>query len=103
MSWTFRNDELGSDAGIDAYHAYFSKSFGQSLPAILRFTYHGLTQRIDPPLEPRHDPDADDPIYGHLHCSTDPPHDKAHMQRLAKLVNDGIHASVAKRHPKAVL
>jgi hypothetical protein len=103
MSWTFRNGTLKSDAALDAYHAYFSERFGESLPAILWFTFHGLTRRIVPPLEPQLDPDSDDPMYGHLHCSTDALRDKEHRERLAKLVNDGVHAGIARRYPKHVL
>ena len=102
LSLTFRDEELHTDAGLDAYHKYFSDSVGEILPAILRFTFYGLTQRINPPLEPRLDPDHEDPKYGHLHCSTNSPRDKGHMQLLAKLVNDGEHASIARRYPKRV-
>ena len=107
MSWTFRDESLQSDTAIDEYRAYFSqlideslKLVGASLPAILRFTFYGLTRCIDPPLEPRHDPDPDDSKYGHLHCSTEAPHDKAHMELLAKLVNDGQFAGIARRYEK---
>jgi len=103
MSWTFRAEALRTTAAIDEYHRYWSERVGESLPAILRFTFYGLTKCIDPPLEPRHVPDPDDATYGHLHCSTERPRDKAHMELLQKLVNDGIHAGVAKRYPKHVL
>jgi len=102
MSLTYRDGTLQNDAAINEYHAYFSKLVGETLPAILRFTFYGLTRCIDPPLEPRHDPAPNDPKYGHLHCSTEAPRDKEHMQRLAKLVNDGVHAGVARRYAKRV-
>jgi hypothetical protein len=102
MSWTFRDDDLRTIGGLDAYHSYFSEGFGQPLAAILRFTFYGLTQCIDPPMEPRLNPDPHDPKYGHLHCSTNCPRDKAHMELLAKLVHDGEHAGIARRYPKRV-
>ena len=100
MSWTYRDESLRTEAGVDEYHQYWSERVEESLPAILWFTFAGLTKKIDPPLEPRHNPDHDDRKYGHLHCSTDPPGDKPHMQLLAKLVNDGQHAGIVKRWPK---
>lgn len=100
MSFTFRDEDLQTDIGLDAYHAYFSEQVGVPLPAILRFTFHGLTRCVDPPLQPRHDPDPSDQRYGRLHCSTEAPHDKAHRELLAKLVNDGMYAGIARRYPK---
>jgi hypothetical protein len=99
MSLTYRNDSLQSAASIDEYHAYFCKQVGETLPAILRFSFYGLTKCIDPPLEPSWDPAPDDPKYGHLHCSSEAPRDKPHMELLAKLVNDGKHAGIARRYP----
>ncbi len=96
MSLTFRNEVLQTDVGLDAYHEYFSNLIEVNIPAILRFTFHGLTRCIDPPLKPRHDPDSSDAKYGNLHCSTERPRDKAHRERLAKLVNDGAHAGIAR-------
>ena len=102
MSWTFRDGTLQADDSLDLYHAYFCERFGQNIPAILRFTFHGLTKCIEPPLEPRHSPDPDDATYGHLHCTTERPHDKPHMQLLAKLVNDGEYAGIARRYEKRI-
>ena len=102
MSLTYRDEKLQSDAGIDEYHAYYSKLVGETLPAILRFTFFGLARCIDPPLKPEYDPVPNDLKYGHLHCSTEAPHDKCHMQVLAKLVNDGVHAGVARRYVRRV-
>jgi hypothetical protein len=99
LSLTFRDEALCTDAGLDAYHHYFSESAGAVLPGILWFSFLGLTQRIAPALEPSHDPDSADPVYGHLHCSTERPRDKPHMELLAKLVNDGEYAGIAKRCP----
>jgi len=101
MLLTFRDATLISDADIDAYHAYFSERVGERLPAILWLTFHGLTDCIYPPLEPQPDPDVEsDPKYGHLHCFTKAPHDDDHRDILAKLVNDGVHAGIARRYPK---
>ncbi|MCH7884295.1 MAG: hypothetical protein IIC01_03505 [Planctomycetes bacterium] len=98
MSLTFRDKGLQSGAGLDAYHEYFSELFGKSIPAILWLSFYGLTRCIDPPLEPKHDPDPNDLKYGHLHCSTNAPRDNAHMQLLAKLFIDGKHAGIARRY-----
>ena len=100
MSWTWRKDELLTDKGVDEYHRYWSDRVGESLPAILWFTYNGLTQRIDPPLNPEHDPTQDDERYGHLHCSTESPRDSDHMKLLAKLVNDGEYAGIARKYAR---
>ena len=102
MSWTYRDARLMNDDGLDAYHAYFSERAAINLSAILWFAFFGLTKRIDPPLEPRPEPDPDDLEYGDLHCSTGAPRDKAHMELLAKLVNDGEYAGIARRYPKQV-
>lgn len=97
LSLTYRNQWLKTDEGLDAYRKYFSERAGTSLAGILWHSFHGLTRRVDPPLIPAHDPDESDPAYGDLHCSTQAP-DKAQMQLLAKLVNDGEHAGVARRY-----
>lgn len=94
MSFTHRNSSLQSDAAIEEYHTYYNKLVGETLPAILRFTFCGLTKVLNPPLEPERDPDSEDTKYGHLHCSTPRPRDKPHMEFLAKLVNDGKHAGI---------
>lgn len=99
MSLTFRDETLKTDTELDAYYAYFSELVGERLPAILWFTFRGLTREISPPLEPRYCPDANDAVYGHLHCSCDAP-DKPLMQLLAKLVNDAVHAGIARRYVK---
>lgn len=98
MSLTFRDKELHSDTGLDAYHEYFSRRFRTIIPAILWFSFYGLTRGIDPPLEPEHDPDPNDLTYGHLHCSTSAPHDRPHMEVLAKLVNDREHAGIVRHY-----
>lgn len=100
MSLTFRDETLRTEARLDAYLSYFCERVGKRLAAILWFTLRGLTIEISPPLEPRHLPDAEDSVYGHLHCSCDAPRDKSHMELLAKLVNDGVHAGVALRYEK---
>lgn len=102
LSLTFRDSTLKTEAGLDAYHEYCSERAGKTLPGILWFSFLGLTQRIDPPLEPQHNPDASDEKYGGLHCSTDAPRDNTHMELLAKLVNDNEHAGIAGRYPKQV-
>ena len=98
MSWTFLDKELQSGTDLDAYHEHFSGLSGMYIPAILWFSFYGLTRRINPPLEPERDPDPNDLKYGHLHCSTNPPCDNAHMKLMAKLVNDGEHAGIAGRY-----
>jgi len=100
MSLTHRDDTLQKDEDIDAYHEYFSERARVVLAAILWLSFIGLTRRVEPPLEPQLDPDDTDLVYGHLHCSTRAPHDKAHMQILAKLVNDGEYAGVLRRSAK---
>jgi len=103
MSLTYRDQSLQSLIAIDEYHAYFSGLVRETLPAILLFSFYGLIKCINPPLEPIRDPAPDDPKYGHLHCSSDAPRDRTHMDALAKLVNDGVHAGIARRYPKRSL
>lgn len=98
MSLTFRDETLKSNAELDAYHAYFCELFDAHLAGILWFTFRGLTTQISPPLEPRYCPDDNDPVYGHLHCSCDAPRDKPHMELLAKLVTDAVHAGIARQY-----
>lgn len=100
MSLTFRDETLKESSNIDAYHEYFSERAGVVLSAILWLSFLGLMTRIEPPLEPHPDPDDTDTEYGHLHCSTPAPRDKAHMELLAKLVNDGEYAGVVRRYGK---
>lgn len=100
MSLTFRDGTLQQSADIDAYHEYFSIRAGVVLSAILWLSFVGLMKRIEPALEPKRDRDETDPKYGHLHCSTPAPRDKAHMELLAKLVNDGEYAGVVRRYAK---
>ncbi|MCH8149250.1 MAG: hypothetical protein IH987_14915 [Planctomycetes bacterium] len=100
MSLTFRDETLKANAELDAYHAYFCELVGEHLAAILWFTFRGLTREISPPLEPRYCLDANDLVYGHLHCSCEAPRDKPHMELLAKLVNDAVHAGIARRYEK---
>lgn len=97
MLLTYRNNDLRTDLGVRNYHAFFSERVGTALPAILWLSFVGLTQQIEPPLEPQSEPDNTDPVYGHLHCSTPAPSDKPHMQLLAKLVNDGQFGGVLLR------
>lgn len=100
MSLTYRGETLQKPPDIDAYHEYFSQRVGSPLSAILWLSFLGLMTRIEPPLEPHPDPDDTDPEYGHLHCSTPAPRDKAHMTLLAKLVNDGEYAGVVRHYGK---
>ena len=93
MSLTYRDESLWTDDAIEEYQRYFSGD-SETLFAILRLTFLGLTREVQPPLSPQHDPDDTEPRYGHLHCSTPAPHDKPHMELLAKLVNDGQFAGV---------
>ncbi|MCH7701787.1 MAG: hypothetical protein IID37_08870 [Planctomycetes bacterium] len=94
MSLTYQDLGLQDDTGIDSYQEYFSKFIDGNLPGIFWLSFLGLTQRIDPPLTPRHDPDSSDPEYGDLHCSTESPRYKAQMEMLAKLVHDGQEGGV---------
>lgn len=100
LSLTFQDDSLKGNAAILDYQEHFSAAIGGDLPGLLWFSFDGLTSRLDPPLPPRHDPDSSDSRYGHLHCSTDKPRDRAHMQLLQKLVNDGEFAGVLFRFVK---
>lgn len=98
MSFTFRDQKLHTEEGLKEYHAYCSEKARVTLPAILWFSFRGLVMEIEPPLEPEHDPVKDDPVYGHLHCSTEAPHDRVHRDLMAKLVNDNVYAGIAWRH-----
>ena len=95
LSFTFQDEVLRTPAGLGAYQAHFSKLIGGTRPGIVWLSYEGLTTRLSPQLVPRHAPDTEsDPVYGHLHCVTDAPHEKAQMELLAKLVNDGQFGGV---------
>lgn len=89
LSFTFQNEELLADSAITAYQQYFSRMIGGDLPGLLRLWFEGLATILAPPLPPRYEPDPEDEAYGHLHCCTDKPRDKKHMEQLAKLINDG--------------
>ena len=91
---TYYDDSLKTEEAIEKYRRHFSNPTNGTLPAILWLTFLGLTREVQPPLEPQHDPDKAEPVYGHLHCSAPAPDDKPHMQLLAKLVNDGEFAGV---------
>lgn len=90
LSFTFQDQPLCDPAELDKYRAHFAKVIGGNKPGILWLSFEGLALKLVPPLPPRWDPDLSaDPVYGHLHCVTDAPRDKQHMELLAKLVNDG--------------
>ncbi|HEY3241720.1 MAG TPA: hypothetical protein VGM03_00070 [Phycisphaerae bacterium] len=101
LSYTYQDASLRSDPALDAYREYFSRALGGDLPGLLWLSWRALAQQVRPPLPPRHDPDASDPVYGHLHCVTDAPRDKIRMELLAKLVNDrdlgGVLREVVRR------
>ena len=94
MSLTYRDESLRSEDAIEEYRRHFSDPNSDTLIAILWLTFRGLTREVHPPLVPRHEPDDNEPVYGHLHCSTPSPRDRPHMELLAKLVNDGQLAGV---------
>ncbi len=103
LSFTFQDETLRSDANLDRYQAYYSRSefFNGNLPGIVWLSFEGLSLRVAPPLVPRQDPNIEeDPTYGHLHCVTDAPRDKAHMQILAKLVNDAEFGGILREFVK---
>jgi hypothetical protein len=89
LSFTFQDGSLRNEIGLDRYRAHFAKFLDGNLPGIVWLSFEGLSSKLSPPLVPRREPDEEtDAIYGHLHCVTDAPFDKRHMQLLAKLVND---------------
>ena len=90
LSFTLRDASLVTHDSLDEYRRYIAdKYLGGTLPGICWLSFRGLVRELDPPLPPGHDPDPSDSVYGHLHCSTDSPKDKPHMEKMAKLVNDG--------------
>jgi hypothetical protein len=102
LSFTFQDESLSSDVGLDAYRRYVAEKYmSGDLPGICWLSYHGLVSRLDPALEPQHDPDSTDFVYGHLHCSTAQPRDKEHMEKMAKLVNDGDYGGLLRDYVRA--
>lgn len=102
LSFTFQDESLSCDSGLDAYRRYVGDRYlSGDLPGICWLSFHGLVARLEPPLEPRHNPDPTDEVYGHLHCSTDQPRDRAHMDLMAKLVHDGEHGGLLRDYVRA--
>ena len=83
LSLTLWSDDLRSDETIENYREYHNVN--GDLPGLLWFSYEGLAS-IE--LPPRRDPDLEDPVYGHLHCCTDPPRKKSQKRLLQKIIND---------------
>ncbi len=103
LSFTFQDESLRNETSLDQYQTYYSRStfFGGNLPGIVWLSFEGLFSRVSPPLVPRQDPNIEeDPAYGHLHCVTDAPRDKAQMQILAKLVNDNEFGGILREFVK---
>jgi len=84
LSFTFRNDELKTSAGLDFYQSRKKLPSGD-LPGLCMLTYGDLTLALEPPLEPRHERDTEDEYYGNLHCVTDRPVHDDQRERMAKL------------------
>ena len=84
LSFTYRDDELATCAGLDLYQIRKALPSGD-LPGICMLTFLDLTCSLEPPLEPRQEVDNEDEYYGELHCVTDQPVDKAQRQEMAKL------------------
>ncbi|MCK6483584.1 MAG: hypothetical protein HUU22_05645 [Phycisphaerae bacterium] len=85
LSFTWQDESLRSEEGLDEYQRNNALRQSADLPGLCRLTFHDLTVSLSPPLPPRHDPDNADPRYGHLHCATDLPCDELHMEKMAKL------------------
>lgn len=84
LSFTLRAESLLSDEGIDQYHHDKALPSGD-LPGLCQLYHRDFVDGVRPPLPPRHDPVPEDEKYGHLHCCTDRPIDRAHREQLAKL------------------
>jgi hypothetical protein len=101
LSFTFQDESLRDDAKLDRYQAHFARFLGGNLPGIVWLSFEGLSSKLSPPLVPRREPNKEaDPIYGHLHCVTDAPRKKEHMELLAKLVNDREFGGVLREFVK---
>ena len=86
LSFTFQDDDLKTDAGLEAYREEKANDLeSRDLPGICVLTHEDLTVRLEPPLPPRPDRDQTDEKYGHLHCCTDRPRDLQHREKMAKL------------------
>lgn len=91
LSWTLKDESLLTNDALNAYRRHYSASIPSGLPGLCWLSFRGLPRELNPPLVPCRDPDRSDPVYGHLHCSTPSPTDKSHMEKMAKLVNDGVY------------
>jgi hypothetical protein len=100
FSLTFQDEGLCGEVGLTAYQEHFSGFIGGNLPGLFWLLFEGLTTKLSPPLPPRYDPDSSDETYGHLHCCTEKPHNRDHMELLAKLVNDGDNGGVLREFVK---
>lgn len=90
LSFTFQDDGLRTDKGLNDYHSAKVLPFGD-LPGLCKLTFHDLTVSLKPPLPPRPDADPEDTKYGHLHCCTDQPSSDAQRTLMAYLAeNHGI-------------
>ena len=84
LSFTYKGVELSTPEEIRQYQVANALLYGD-LPGICKLTYRNLTIQLEPPLEPRAQPDLEDEFYGHLHCATDVPRGLEHREKLAKL------------------
>lgn|GEM_PF-3734229 len=87
LSFTFQDDNLKTEEGLDRYQRETAFPSGARL-GICWLSYDDLTVSLDPPLPPRHEPDPEDEKYGHLHCVTDCPKSYVRMVQMAKLATD---------------
>lgn len=86
LSFTLRDANLRSDSGLRQYQLDKKLPHGD-LPGICQLSFEDLTERLGPPLSPRHAPDSEDNEYGRLHCVTDTPCDDDHCRKMAVLAN----------------
>ena len=97
LSLTFQDESLQANDGLDRYRCYFATMYLHGdLPGICWLSFYAFVALLDPPLEPRHDPDPQEPEYGRLHCSTPRPDDRQ-MRLLAKFVRDGDQGALLRK------
>ena len=83
LSFTYQGSGLRDNAALDDYQRVYRLPSGD-LPGLCRLTYGNLTRDLETPLPPRHNPDDNDAVYGHLHYVTDCP-TRVQMEQMAML------------------
>lgn len=96
ISFTFQDENLRLPPSLDTYWRANRLPSGD-LPGLCTLTQHDLAEELESPLPPRHQPDPEDTVYGHLHCVTDCPTATQAEQMALLATRNGVLRDLQRR------